>query len=251
MTRLPDYIEHRIRRSIPTESCVVSGSTPVVSFGNAITATAATLGLNPSRVEFLDRRGAELVGSLRRLATHSSLGVNDLSSVPIQKIEEVFSDCNLYFDRNPYRQWFNQLELILKHSGLSYYDGTACHLDLVQWATDPPWGRLKPRSVREELISADSSFLTEQLSRENIRLILVNGSGVITELKRRIDTQLKEVDPIRGIGHTDTRIYEGSILGDVRVVAWSTNLQSSFGVSSELRAELALRVSILTAKYLA
>ena len=246
MTELPNYIAHRIRRSIPRESFVVPGSTPVVSFGNAITSSVATVGLNPSRVEFLDRSGAELVGSFRRLATHCSLGVNDLSSAPIDTIKEVFSDCNSYFDRNPYRQWFDQLEQILKHSGFSYYNGTACHLDLVQWATDPTWGRLKPRSLREELIRADSTFLREQLSRENIQLVFVNGSGVISELKRRFDTQLTEVDSIRGMGHADTRIFEGSILDGVRVVAWSTNLQSSFGVSSELRSELASRISRLT-----
>ncbi len=242
---IPDYIEHRIRRSIPTGAFVIPGSTPVVSFGDAINAKAATLGLNPSRVEFLDRSGNELAGPLRRLATHRSLGVDDLSSAPRNKIEEVLSDCNSYFERNPYKQWFDQLEQILEPSGLSYYNGTACHLDLVQWATDPTWRSLKPKSVREELIDADSIFLKEQLSRENIRLILLNGSAVISQLKRRFNTHLNEVAPITGIGHTNTRIYEGLIFGGVQVVAWSTNLQSSFGVSSRLRSELASRVSML------
>lgn len=247
---LPNYIEQRIRRSIPDDMCVVPGSTPVVSFGNSITANVATLGLNPSKIEFLDRNGNELQGSKRRLATHRSLGVTDLGSAPREVIEEVFSDCNLYFDRNPYRKWFDQLEKILDCSNFSYYNGTACHLDLVQWATNPTWGSLKPKSAQEKLIQADLGFLKKQLSQDNIQVVLVNGSGVINELKQRIDTRLDEVEPIKGIGRFATRIYEGVILGDVRIVAWSTNIQSSYGVSNELRKELASRVSSLTEKCL-
>ena len=48
---IPDYIEQRIRRPIPSDTYVVPGSTPVVAFGNALTATVATLGINPSRAE--------------------------------------------------------------------------------------------------------------------------------------------------------------------------------------------------------
>ena len=36
-------------------------STPVVAFGNARVARVATLGLNPSCIEFLNRAGQELV----------------------------------------------------------------------------------------------------------------------------------------------------------------------------------------------
>lgn len=57
MPTVPDYIEQRIRRPVPADSCVVPGSTPVVAFGDARAATVATLGLNPSRKEFLDEIG--------------------------------------------------------------------------------------------------------------------------------------------------------------------------------------------------
>jgi hypothetical protein len=43
-------------------------------------------------------------------------------------------------DRNPYRRWFDPLDQALRAAfGVSYYAGTACHLDLVQWATTPVW----------------------------------------------------------------------------------------------------------------
>jgi hypothetical protein len=143
-TPIPEYIETRIRRPPPPNSSVVPGSTPVLSFGDAQRATVATLGLNPSRVEFLDQHGNELTVNARRLATHNSLGTSDLVAAPIEIVSKVLEGCNGYFHRNPYRRWFDQLHPVLTACAASYYDGSACHLDLVQWATDPTWGKLKP-----------------------------------------------------------------------------------------------------------
>jgi hypothetical protein len=53
MLPIPDYIKKRIDRPTPTDACVVLESTPVVSFGDASKARVATLGLNPSRREFI------------------------------------------------------------------------------------------------------------------------------------------------------------------------------------------------------
>ena len=139
MTAMPDYIGQRIRRPVPSDSCVVPGSTPVVAFGNARSATVATLGLNPSKNEFRERNGNELVGTSRRLATHRSLGMSCLANAPVSMIEQVLQDCDTYFQRKPYHWWFDQLEMVLQGCGTSYYDGSACHLDLVQWATNPTW----------------------------------------------------------------------------------------------------------------
>jgi len=245
--QVPEYIERRIRRPIPPDSHVVAGSTPVVSFGNAQSVSIATLGLNPSRVEFLDRKGNELVGSSRRLATYASLGSSDLCSAPVSTIEQVWKDCNLYFkdDRNPYRKWFDQLELILRACGASYYNDSACHLDLVQWATDPTWANLRPSSLRNRLLVADLPFLIEQLSNENIQLLLVNGMAVVRQLQSKANADLRELEPISGFSHCDTRFFEGTLLERIRIIGWSTNLQSSFGVTTELRAQIARRAGNL------
>ena len=147
ITPIPDYIERRIREPMPTGLCIVRGSTPVVAFGDAQTAKVATLGLNPSYLEFQHSSGLELTGCFRRLATHNSLAVRSLWDAPQSVISQVLSDCNSYFERNPYRQWFDQLESILNACGASYYDGSACHLDLVQWATKPTWGQVEYSSA--------------------------------------------------------------------------------------------------------
>lgn len=241
MTAIPDYIEQRIRRPIPADSCVVPGSTPVVAFGNARTATVATLGLNPSRVEFLDRYGRELVGVDRRLATHRSLGLSDLSDAPSSVVEQVLRDCIEYFSRNPYWQWFGHLEQVLNDIGASYSDGSACHLDLVQWATDPTWSGL-PRGLQGKLTDDDAVFFKQQLTNENINLLLVNGKSVIDQLRRKREVILKEVN---GVQNHNTRFVVGKVFDRVCVVGWSTNLQSSFGVTTEWKTAIADRAAQL------
>jgi hypothetical protein len=77
-TAIPTYLRERVRRPLPPGSMVMPGSTPVVAFGNARRATVATLGLNPSRVEFLDRHGHEFTEAQRRLETCRSLSVGSL-----------------------------------------------------------------------------------------------------------------------------------------------------------------------------
>lgn len=135
---LADDVAARVRQD--PLAAAVPGSTPVLAFGNVRSARTATLGLNPSRLEFLDARGAELTGPQRRLETLRSLGVASLADADGEIIDRVVAGCDDYFKRAPYRRWFDQLDYVLGALGDSYYGGTACHLDLVQPATDPVWG---------------------------------------------------------------------------------------------------------------
>lgn len=239
---IPDYIVQRVRQPIPVDSGVVSGSTPVLSFGNAQCATVATLGLNPSVREFLDMNGEELTDELRRLATCQSLGIKDLSLASEKTIRQVVEDCNEYFHRNPY-QWFDQLEVILKAVGASYDDSSACHLDLVQWATDPTWGHLKPPHIRDQLLGSDGPFLLQQLQNEQIKLLLVNGMQVIKRLQKLALINFHEQSPLSVRAYQPTKLFIGTLYDRILVVGWSTNLQSSFGVTKELRNELATSVA--------
>lgn len=245
---IPEYIERRIRRPAPVDCKVVPGSTPVVVFGQTRTARVATLGLNPSKVEFLDRRGNELQGVHRRLATHSSLGISNLSDAPLSVVTQVFRECETYFLRNPYRRWFDQLERILASCNASYYDGTSCHLDLVQWATDPIWRSLE-RKTQDELLASDVSFLIEQLETENIQLLLLNGASVIDQFLARTDASLYEVDRITNLGRIKPKLWVGETLQNIKVVGWSTNIQSTWGLTRDLRNEIANRVRMLVGHY--
>jgi hypothetical protein len=241
-TPLPAYLAARIRRPKPEGAYVVPGSTPVPSFGDARSARVATLGLNPSRLEFLDAKGRLLTGADRRLESLESLGVDDLRDAPPAAVEALWQGCVDYFARNPYRRWFDQLEVVLGHVGASYYAGGACHLDLVQWATDPTWAAL-PRAAREELLAADAAFLRQQLEEERIELLLLNGRGVIRAFEASMRCTLKSVGRVQ-LGYQPTDLVAGR-LGEVAVVGWSTNLQSSFGVTNELRHRIGEEVRAL------
>lgn len=226
---IPAYIESRIRQHPPIDLPVVARSTPVVAFGDVTKASVATLGWNPSKLEFLDNNGNELTGTDRRLETLTSLGVDDLSAASRNVVRRVFEGCNGYFLRSPYRKWFDVLEKVLRRLDVSYYTGTACHLDLVQWATDPTWGKLR-RIHRESLIEPDLSFLRQQLSQENVRLLLLNGSGIAKAYKKTLDCDLDErLIP----GDLGLKLYIGQTPQRARVIGWNKNLQSSFGVSNE------------------
>jgi hypothetical protein len=241
---LPAHIVARLRRSAPTNGHVVAGSTPVVSFGDASKADVATIGLNPSRQEFLDRFGCELGAEARRFETTASLNVTDLATAPEPVLHRVVDACKRYFTVNPYRQWFNKLDALVESVGASYYDGSACHLDLVQWATDPVWGKIPDRTVRDRLLRDDSPFLRQQLTTRSFRVLLINGNGVIREFESVMGIKLREVPGVSGVS-ARSRLFVGQLASGTRVVGWSTNVQSSFGVCKALRANLASRVGEL------
>ncbi len=238
---LPEYIAERVRQP-PKVGPVVSGSSPVVAFGNARRARVATLGLNPSRLEFLDRAGRELDGANRRLETLASLSIASLEEAPDEVIGRVVSACDGYFWRNPYRRWFDQLEGILSGMEVTYYGGSACHLDLVQWATDPVWRQLSAHD-RKGFLDADQPFLLAQLRKERIEVLLLNGQAVIERYQAATDSRLRPAGELKASGRA-TLLREGAF-GDIRVVGWSVNIQSSFGVSNELRTRLRDRVALL------
>jgi hypothetical protein len=216
----------------------------VVSFGDAQSAEVATLGLNPSKKEFLNAAGGLLRGEQRRLATLESINAQRLDRLDDDQVARVVADCGDYFHRNPYNMWFNPLDEILRNAlGASYKDGTACHLDLVQWATDPVWAGIPDPKVRQALLMEGVRHLHAQLEHSRVRLVLINGQGVIAQLKAQPfgSLSLEEVGTLP-MGHTTCTLVRGADAG-ITFLGWSTNLQSSFGVSKAFRATLAARAA--------
>lgn len=233
---VPEYIAARIRQRLPGGVPVVPGSTPVISFGDARKAKVATLGWNPSKCEFLHDKGRdkgrELAEENRRLETLTSIKETNLAHASNEAVSSVFNGCNNYFFRNPYRLWFDKLEKVLKHTGASYYDGSACHLDFVQWATDPVWSKLKlSRTRRDEILEADLSFLRHQLSQKNIQLLLLNGTGIVAAYQKLLHGQFTKL-PISSSGKLKLELFVGRDTRERRVIGWNINLQSTPGVSN-------------------
>lgn len=238
---IPPYVVDRIRRRPPADCCVLPGSTPVVAFGDPSQSLVATLGLNPSRVEF-EAKGVEFDGQLRRFETLRSLGVEQMDGASHDAVARVWTRCNAYFHGNPYR-WFDYLEQLVNAVDASYFGDTACHLDLSQWATDPTWSGL-PQRARERLVADDSGFLQEQLRSEPIRLLLLNGRSVLTAAQKGLGIRLRQEPETVSDRSVVAQIYT-SQTQHVQVVGWSTNLQSSRGVTRVFRARLAERVRLL------
>ncbi|KAB8140335.1 hypothetical protein F8S13_24190 [Chloroflexia bacterium SDU3-3] len=240
---IPAYIKNRIRQATPLHHHVVSSSTPVVAFGDVRKATIATLGLNPSRSEFQDRQGNLLSNNRQRLETLSSLDITSLIDASDDHISKIFERCNMYFTHNPYWTWFGQLEIILNALNTSYKDGSACHLDLVQWATDPVWAKIPTQIIREQLIQSDAAFLRQQLQSEKIRVLLLNGKSVINAFSQTQKIKLRELPEMLRHRSAKTQIFVGTGFQDITIIGWTINIQSSFGVSTEFKQMLAQRVA--------
>jgi hypothetical protein len=239
VTKLVPYVEQRLRRPMPDGVPVVPGSTPVLAFGDPTTATIATLGLNPSRVEFLDESGAILGPEQRRLVDLPQLGLPDLHDATDEQLQAVVDGCDGYFERKPYWRWFRPLDALL-HSGfgVTYTDGSACHLDLSQWATDPVWSGLSGRH-RRVLIEQDAPFLAEQLQQENVQVLLLCGRAVLTAMTGAGLVKLEKVAQVTNAARTLSCDVLGGTAGSAAAYGWSSNLQSQPGVDNHLKQRLA------------
>lgn len=241
--RIADWQVEMAARTAPTVTGIVERSTPVLSFGDPLRADVATLGINPSRQEFYSTAGDLLTDTKRRLATTESLGITPGQPLTEDQARTVVAECNDYFMRNPY-SWFNPLEvLLIAATGASYYERSACHLDLVQWATDPVWGRLADRAAATLLLEEGRPHLETLLTRSNVHLVLLNGATVIEQLQDIGLAGLHEVKKIPK-GNTTCRLVIGEGHG-ISYIGWSTNLQTSFGVSNEFKQLLAREVKEL------
>jgi hypothetical protein len=235
---IPSAVAERIRRPVPADLCVLPGSLPVVSFGDPDQALVATLSLNPSWREFESPRGEWLSGSRRRLASLISLGVSDPRELDEEQVATVVGECNGYF-RGPnwYRGWFHWLESILTVSGAgSYFDDTACHLDLVQWATKPAQGEL-PTVVWDRLVEQDRDFLRWQLANTNVGVLLLNGASVVQWLQEAGLVHEVEADVLpyaANNGRGKLRVYRANA-GGVVVLGWNRPLAGALSADGRLK----------------
>lgn len=117
-----------------------------------------TVGLNPSDKEFREKDGESFTSQLR---------FPDYKIGADASLEKAL---NSYFEKKPYRRWFNGgFEYILNGMDASYYSGKrtnrALHTDICSpWATNPTWMDLS-LSVKKEL-QAKEFPLWQQLVNE-------------------------------------------------------------------------------------
>lgn len=245
------YVAAMVRREAPVAAMdyVVAGSTPVVAFGDPRIAEIATLGINPSDSEFCNKKGM-LPDSGRRLATLASIGAARLSALTNSQVAEVAEDCYGYFRRTDAKgnktrySWFNRLDRVLQRAyQVSYDEGSACHLDIVQWATTPIWGRIEDAAARKALLDDGAPHLIEQFKHVNVRLVLVNGRQAMEQVAHLKLASFTRVDTLR-VRERDFQLCTGTG-SDLRWIGWTVNLQSTPGVDEAFCGDLADRLARL------
>ena len=225
------FIKDRIKSPYPIPKIIVSKSTPVLSFGDFRKAKVFTLGINPSNLEFENKNGELLKNNLRRLHTYNSLKVENYHNLTDKGVDDILDGCVNYFNRNPYK-WFNKFDKILSGIGVSYTKPPfAAHVDLVQWATKIKWRDLSNQE-KNVLIEDGRLFLEYQLESDSLDILLLNGKTVIDSFKEWNGINLNTISYKRPNGK-NSNIVHGMYKNRIKIIGWSLNLQSSFGVSNE------------------
>lgn len=164
--------------------------------------------------------------------------VEDPRRLTDDQVAQVIAESHEYFNGpNWYAGWFRWLESLLRESGVgSYLDGSACHLDLVQWATKPAHGDLHP-VVWDRLVEHDRDFLQWQLRNSNVGLVLLNGASVVREVHRAgvvtgFDEDALTYQTVKGEGRI--RVFR-AIADGVVFVGWNRPLAGALALDGRQR----------------
>lgn len=232
---------------------VIPWAAPVPSFGNLSRSRIATLGLNPSNREFVDVAGIELSGYQRRFHTLKSLGIKRWSDATDAHLEQIQESCNNYFSGNPYDGWFQVLDKLIYGANASYYGlfSDACHLDLVPYATACKWTELSS-TQKTALLNSGGNALGLLLRESPVEIIVVNGQSVIENLQLIGESKFHKnaisdwTLPRRASSGVTGYAYTGKLcqisginLGrEITVLGYSHNIQSSFGVTTQVKSAI-------------
>ena len=254
--RLIDEVDHLVdllHKGKPIELGAIPWASPILAFGDPIKSRVATLGLNPSNLEFVDRHGCELHAPYHRFESLTTLQVGSWGDVASRGIRSVWQSCENYFYGNPYDRWFKRLEKLLVGTGASYYTSLgvkACHLDLVPFATADKWSSLTFKE-RTQLIELGTPSLVRTIIASDVRVLILNGSSVVKEFNRLVPNESLEARPMKswslqggrvpGIGYIGrvSRLGGLELDRELLVLGYNHNIQSSFGVTSEAVSRMA------------
>jgi hypothetical protein len=236
-----------------TDLTIIPWASPVLSFGDISNSKIATLGINPSNREFVNLENKELSGVHRRFHTLSSLNIPKWADIDDDQLQLVLEACEEYFRRNPYDGWFKKLDYLLSGSSLSYYFPSydACHLDLIPFATDEKWSNLSPVQ-QTTLLQFFGDTLGELITDSSIEILILNGQTVVNNFEKISDIKFektlqknwelrrKATDGVAGYSYEGfVRIIGGiDLKREIKVLGYNHNVQSSFGVSTEVLASI-------------
>lgn len=97
MDKIEKEIINLFKTPIPFNVRVLQNTLPIPFFGNYRGASAATISLNPSDKEFLDKKGNWLLGSKKRFESLESLKCSNACELTDDMIKASFQSCTEYF----------------------------------------------------------------------------------------------------------------------------------------------------------
>ncbi len=183
--------------------------------------------------------------------TLDALGRRSLEGAGPDEVRAVVDECASYFERpTAFWRWFRVLQRLLDaatDSRYTYLNRDACHLDLVQWATDPVWRHL-PGPVRNHLLAEGVPHLRRQLEHHAaIQVVLLNGKQVVGQVVESGLADLREVGSVvyRPRDGETSRLYVGQanrawLNRPLQFLGWSANLQGNPGANSRSFVEWVL-----------
>lgn len=226
---------------------VIRWASPVPSFGDLSTSRVATLGLNPSNREFEDKSG-ELQDPSRRFPTLGSLGLDSWKDAGDRHLRLILDSCREYFLRNPYNTWFRPLDKVISGVSASFYgeSRSACHLDLIPYATARKWTELRA-DQKSSLLAIAGDTLGLLLRDSPVRILILNGMSVVKQFQKVAEIRLEQhemptwslsrrLEPVTGLAYTGVvnALSGFRLRDDIQVLGYNHNLQSTFGMSDEV-----------------
>lgn len=205
-------------------------------FGDLANARVATIGLNPSRQEYVSASGRELDGPARRFETLRSLRATERTSMTSAQCNQAIQTMRAYFGpTRPIYSWFRPLARVLEGFGASFADSSAAHLDLVQEATDPTWSGL-PEQEREELIMRDLAFLRWQIETFDLGILVCTSATVLERVLPLVGATAVSDGQVARLRWT---VAQGRANGrPVGVVGWNIPLARPTGLDLDGQREL-------------
>lgn len=232
----------RIMRPVPLDAHVVPVSFPITSFGDPGKARVATLSINPSVIEFTKSNKSHTVlpEGEKRFIDRETLGLGEFDVPNEDQARRILEGNHRYFLVNPYSTWFDWLDkYVLVQVGTSFKSGTAVHLDLVQWATDPVWSRIKSKDVRERLVADDLGFLERLLELSSFEYLFLNGRTVYETIMKTNLFNIEAEDKVFVEGKAVT-FWTGNAAG-IPFLCWSKFI-SHYGTTTLQREAISERV---------
>lgn len=223
----------------PAVKGTVAGSLPVLFFGDLPNATTATIGINPSRQEYLTPKGVELDGPVRRFETLRSLGSSDRASLTATQCDRAITTMRGYFGADrPVYSWFRPLTRVVDGFGASLQRGACAHLDLVQESTDPVWSGLHTtdRIAANAVLARDLQFLRWQIEAFSLQTVICTSAIVLRNVMSLVDAKVHRQGEV---GRMRWNVAVGSAAGrPVRVAGWNIPLVRPTGLDSAGQSRL-------------